>query len=36
MQRDVDEKENSRLENLKSLDALDKCSRLVIWPVIYL
>lgn len=29
MQRNDDEKENSRLENLKGLDALEKCSRLV-------
>lgn len=33
MQRDVDKKENSKLENLKGLEALEKC-RLVTEPVL--
>lgn len=34
LRRDVGKKENSRLENLKGLEALDKYSRLVPWSVI--
>lgn len=34
MKRDIDMKENLRPENLKRLEAIEKCSRLATWSVI--